>query len=333
MRAIECRGRVTCEIEAVGFDRRYHLPSVNPLSLVLNFATDGMMDIGFIGLGTMGSQVAGNLVKAGNKVRVWNRSRAPVDALARVGALPVSTAREAFSGDAVFSMLADDAAVHAVIDELLEGAPKGLVHVNMATISVSLARDLAAQHQALGLAYVAAPVFGRPDSAATAKLNIIVAGEPGAVTRIEPLLAVIGQRTWPMGAQPERANVVKLAGNFMLGAAVEAMAEASAMASRNGVAPADLLDILTNGIFPAPTYKIYGAAMAERRYDPAGFKLSLMLKDIRLALAAADDARVPMPLADVVHESLLEAVAHGQGDRDLAALAEMAMVRAGVDNA
>jgi 3-hydroxyisobutyrate dehydrogenase-like beta-hydroxyacid dehydrogenase len=132
-----------------------------------------------------------------------------------------------------------------------------------------------------------------------------------------------------MGTQPERANVVKLAGNFMIGAAVEAMAEASVMALRNGIDPADLLDVLTNGIFPAPTYKTYGAAIAEQRYDPPAFKLSLMLKDIRLALAAADDARVPMPLADVVHESLLEAVAHGQGDRDLAALAVTAMLRAG----
>jgi 3-hydroxyisobutyrate dehydrogenase-like beta-hydroxyacid dehydrogenase len=262
-------------------------------------------------------------------VRVWNRSRAAVDALARIGARPVSTAREAFSGDAVFSMLADDAAVHEVIDPLLEGAPKGLVHVNMATISIALARDLDARHRAAGLAYVAAPVFGRPDVAAAAKLNVVVAGEPSAVARIEPLLAVIGQKTWPMGDRPERANVVKLAGNFMLAAAVEAMAEASVMASRSGVAPADLLDMLTKGIFTAPTYQIYGAAIAEKRYDPAAFRLSLALKDIRLALAAAEDARVPMPMANAVYESLLEAVAHGDGDRDLAALAAVAMLRAG----
>jgi len=292
-----------------------------------------MMDIGFIGLGTMGSRIAENLVKAGNNVRVWNRARAPVDALARLGAQPVSTAREAFSGDAVFSMLADDAAVRAVIDPLLDGAPKGLVHVNMATISVALARDLAARHRDHGLTYVAAPVFGRPELAAAAKLNIVVAGEPGAVARIEPLLAVIGQRTWPMGVQPERANVVKLAGNFMLGAAVEAMAEASAMAWRHGIAPADLLDMLTNGVFTAPSYQIYGAAIAQQRYEPPGFRLSLTLKDLRLALAAAEDASVPMPLADVVHESLLEAVAHGDGERDLAALAKVAMRRAGSEEA
>ena len=291
------------------------------------------MDIGFIGLGTMGSRVAANLVKAGHKVRVWNRSRASVDALARLGATPVSTAREAFSGDAVFSMLADDAAVRAVIDPLVDSAPKGLVHVNMATISVSLARDLAGRHRAQGLDYVAAPVFGRPELAATGKLTIVAAGAPSAIARVEALLAVIGQRVWPLGVQPERANVVKLAGNFMLGAAVEAMAEATAMASRNGIAPSDLLDVLTNGVFTAPAYQMYGMAIAKQRYEPAGFKLSLTLKDLRLVLAAADEAGVPMPLADVVHGSLLEAVANGDGERDLAALAVVAMRRAGLEEA
>jgi 3-hydroxyisobutyrate dehydrogenase-like beta-hydroxyacid dehydrogenase len=290
-----------------------------------------MMDIGFIGLGTMGSRVAENLVKAGNKVRVWNRERAAVDALARVGAQPVATARDAFSGDAVFSMLADDAAVHEVIDPLLDGAPKGLVHVNMATISVALARELDARHREHGLFYVAATVFGRPELAAAAKLTIVVAGDPSAVARVQPLLDVIGQRTWPMGVQPERANVVKLAGNILLGAAVEAMAEASAMVSRHGIPPADFLNVLTSGVFASPAYQTYGAAIAQQRYDPPGFKLKLTLKDLRLALAAAEDASVPMPLADVVHESLLEAVAHGDGERDLAALAAVSMRRAGQD--
>jgi 3-hydroxyisobutyrate dehydrogenase-like beta-hydroxyacid dehydrogenase len=292
-----------------------------------------MMDIGFIGLGTMGSRVAGNLVKAGNKVRVWNRERAAVDALARLGAQPVSTAREAFSGDAVFSMLADDNAVREVIEPLLDGAPKGLVHVNMATISVALARELAARHSDHGLVYVAATVFGRPELAASAKLTIVAAGDPSAISRVQPLFDVIGQRTWPMGVQPERANVVKLAGNILLGAAVEAMAEASTMALHYGIAPADFLNVLTSGVFASPAYQTYGAAIAQQRYDPPGFKLKLTLKDLRLALAAAEDANVPMPLADVVHESLIEAVAHGDGERDLAALAAVSMRRAGAQEA
>jgi len=289
------------------------------------------MDVGFIGLGTMGSRIVANLVKAGHKVRVWNRSRPPVDALARAGATAVSTAREAFSGDAVFSMLADDAAVQAVIDPLLEGAPKGLVHVNMATISVALARELAAQHKQRGLTYISATVFGRPELAAAGKLTIVVAGEPGAIARLQPLFDVIGQKTYPMGSQPERANVVKLAGNFMLGAAVEAMSEASAMASRYGIPPADFLKVLTEGVFSAPAYISYGAAIASQRYEPAGFRLALTLKDLRLALTAADQVAAPMPLADVVHDSLLDAFANGDGERDLAALAKVSLRRAGLE--
>jgi 3-hydroxyisobutyrate dehydrogenase-like beta-hydroxyacid dehydrogenase len=279
----------------------------------------------------MGSRIASNVVDAGYQVRVWNRSRAAVDAIARLGARPAATARDAFSGDIVFSMLADDAAVHAVIDPLLDGAPKGLVHVNMATISIPLARDLAARHRAHGLAYVAAPVFGRPELAGAAKLTIVAAGEPAAIARVEPLLDVIGQRTWVIGTQPERANVVKLAGNFMLGAAVLAMAEASAMAWRNGIAPAELLDVLTHGVFTAPAYKTYGALIGKQQYEPAGFRLSLLLKDLRLALEAADAVQAPMPLADVVYDALLEAAARGDGDRDVAALAAVAMRRVGAE--
>ena len=291
------------------------------------------MDIGFIGLGTMGSRIAANLLKAGHKVRVWNRSRPSVDALARIGATPVATAREAFSGDAVFSMLADDAAVHALLDPVLDGAPKGLVHVNMATISVALARDLADRHAEHGLFYIAATVFGRPELAEAAKLTIVAAGDAGAIARVQPLFDVIGQRTWPMGIQPERANVVKLAGNFMLGAAVEAMAEAAAMSARYGIAPADMLSVMTNGVFSAPAYQYYGDAIAKKRYEPPGFRLSLTLKDLRLALAAADEVTAPMPLADVVYASLLEAVAGGDGERDLAAVAKVSQRRAGLETA
>lgn len=290
-----------------------------------------MMDVGFIGLGTMGSRIAGRLVNAGYQLRVWNRSPEPVAALTRLGARAVATARDAFTGDVVFSMLSDDDAVHSVIDELLDGAPRGLVHVNMATISVPLARDLAARHRARGLSYVAATVFGRPELAAEGKLNVVVAGDPSVVTRIEPLLDVIGQRTWRIGTQPERANVVKLAGNLMLGVAVESIAEASAFGRRHDIDPADLLDVLTNGVFSSPAYKTYGTLIATRRYEPAGFRLSLLLKDVRLALAAADAVGVPMPLADVVHESLLEAVAHGDGQRDLAVLALVAQRRAALE--
>ena len=287
------------------------------------------MDVGFIGLGVMGSRIARNLLEAGYRLRVWNRDPEPVKVLTRLGARQAHTAREAFSGDVVLSMLADDDAVRAVIAPLLDHAPRGLVHVNMATISVPLARELATGHQARGLGYVAAPVFGRPELAASAQLTIVAAGEPAALAKVHPLLDVVGQHTWVIGTAPERANVVKLAGNFMLGAAVEAMAEAATMGLAHGIAPAALLEILTQGVFTAPAYKAYGAAIGRQQYTPAGFRLALLLKDLRLALAAADAAGVAMPLADVVHDALLEGAAHGDGDRDTAALAEVSLRRLG----
>lgn len=291
------------------------------------------MDVGFIGLGAMGRAMAANLVKAGHTVRVWNRSRGPVDELAALGARPVASARDAFAGDAVISMLADDAAVRAVIVDghLLERAPAGTVHVNMATISVAFARELADLHRTHGIAYVAAPVFGRPDVATAAALTIVAAGDPAAIDRVQPLLDALGRKTWRMGEEPYRANVVKLAGNFMLVAAVEAMAEGAAMAKRYDVEARDLLGMLTGSIFTAPPYQAYGAAIAERRYEPPGFRLALALKDMRLALAAADDVRTPMPVAGVLHDNLLDAVAHGAGDHDLAALATVAARRAGLE--
>jgi 3-hydroxyisobutyrate dehydrogenase-like beta-hydroxyacid dehydrogenase len=291
------------------------------------------MDVGFIGLGAMGRAMAGRLLEAGHQLRVWNRSAPAVAELASRGARPVATPSDAFRGDAVISMLADDDAVRDVVqgDGVLDGAPKGLVHVNMATISIALAHELAERHSARGLAYVAATVFGRPEVAASGMLHIVAAGAPDAVARVQPLFDAMGQRTWHMGGTPERANVVKLAGNFMLGAAVEAMAEAAAMARRHGVAPADLLDVLTNGVFNAPAYKTYGALIADERYEPPGFRLALVLKDMRLAIAAADLADAPMPMASVVHDSLLDAVANGDADRDLAALAKVSLRRAGLD--
>jgi len=291
------------------------------------------MDVGFIGLGAMGRGMAANLLKAGHTVRVWNRSRGAVDVLAKEGAVPAASSRDAFRGDAVISMLADDAAVRAVIldERLIDGAPAGLVHVNMATVSVALARELAALHQAHGVAYVAAPVFGRPDVAAMGKLQIVAAGDPAAIERVQPLFDAMGQATWRIGDEPHRANVTKLAGNFMIVSAIEAMAEAAAMAKGHGIAEGDLLGVLTNAVFTVPVYKNYGAIIAEQRYDPPGFKLTLGLKDVRLALAAAEMAGAPMPFASVLRDNLLDAVAHGDAERDWAALARVAQRRAGRD--
>ena len=287
------------------------------------------MDVGFIGLGTMGRAMAANLLKAGHHVRVWNRSQEPMQALVGQGAQACRGPSEAFQAGVVISMLADDEAIRQVLqDDVLVGALRSTIHVNMATISVGLAKELTQVHAERGLQYVAAPVFGRPDVAEAAKLNIVAAGEPSAIEHVAPLFEAMGQKTWPLGREPYRANVVKLAGNFMLGCAIEAMAEACAMAQAHDVAPADVLEMLTNSLFSSPVYKGYGGLIAEERYEPALFKLALALKDVRLALAAGEQGRVPMPFASVLRDNLLEAIAQGDGDKDFAALARVASRRA-----
>jgi 3-hydroxyisobutyrate dehydrogenase-like beta-hydroxyacid dehydrogenase len=290
------------------------------------------MDVGFIGLGGMGKAMAANLVKAGHRVRVWNRSPAPVKDLVALGAEAAATPRDLARSEVVITMLADDAAIRAVVLEggLVEAAAPGLIHVNMATVSVAFAQELAALHRQRGIAYIAAPVFGRVEVAAAGKLNIVAAGDKAALARVEPLFTVLGQKVWPLGDVPERANVVKIAGNFMLASAIETMGEAGALVGGYGVSTAELLDILTNTLFAAPAYRIYGALIAEERYEPAGFKLTLGLKDVRLALAAGEAAHVPLPFASVLRDNLLDAIAGGDAERDWAALARVARRRAGL---
>jgi len=289
------------------------------------------MDIGFIGLGNMGKAIAANLIKGGHKLTVWNRSPAPAQELTKLGAAIAASPAEAFANEIVISMLADDKALRSsLIDNgVLAGARKDVLHINMATISVALAEELTELHAKLGQGYVAAPVFGRPDAAAAAKLNVVVAGPRRLVDRAQPLFDLVGQKTWRMGDEPHRANAAKLAGNFMIGAAIEAMAEATTLAAGYGVPAADLLDLLTNTLFAAPVYKGYGGMIAADRYEPAAFKLSLGLKDLRLALAAGDQANVPLPMASLVRDNLLAAVANGEGDLDFAALARVAQRQAG----
>ena len=288
------------------------------------------MIVGFLGLGAMGRPMAGNLIQAGHRLRVWNRSPRAAEELARKGAEVVAKPREAF-GEVLISMLADDTAVREVVLDsgMLDRAAGGGIHVNMATISVALTEELTEEHHRRGLHYIAAPVFGRPEAAAARQLNIVAAGEGAALDRVQPLLDAMGQRTWRLGAEPKEASAAKLAGNFLIAAAIECMGEAVVMVERYGVRPAAFLEILGNTLFAAPVYRNYGALIADRRYEPAGFRLELGLKDVRLALAAAESARTPMPVASLLRDHLLEAVAQGDGQRDWSALAEVARRHAG----
>ena len=291
------------------------------------------MKVGFIGLGAMGSVMASNLLAAGHAVTVWNRSAAATEPLASLGARVASTPERAVLGEAVCSMLANDQAVRAVFLDggLLDAMDPGTVHVNHATISVALAQELAEAHAARGIDYVAAPVFGRPDAAAAARLQIVAAGKPAAVDKVRPLLEAMGAKIWPMGEAPERANVVKIAGNFMLAAAIESMAEASALTRAHGVGAAEFLELMTSTLFAAPAYQGYGKLIAEQRYSPAGFAMPLGLKDVGLALSAGEARRAPLPFAGVLRDNFLDALAHGGEELDWSALALVAARRAGLD--
>ena len=291
------------------------------------------MKVGFIGLGAMGSAMASNLIAAGHAVTVWNRSAEACEPLASLGARVVSTPDRAAQGEVLCSMLADDRAVRAVFLDggVLDAMDRGTVHVNHATISVALARELAAAHAQRGLGYVAAPVFGPPAAAAAARLNILVAARSALVEQVRPLLEAMGSRIWPLGEAPERANVAKIAGNFMLASAIESMSEASALTRAHGISAADFLEVMTGTMFATPAFQAYAKLIAEQHFKPAGFALPLGLKDVGLALAASEAARVPLPFAGALRDSLLEALAAGDEDLDWSALSLVAARRAHLD--
>ena len=291
------------------------------------------MDVGFIGLGQMGGAIALNLVKAGHSVTVYNRTRAKAEALAAQGAKIAESPADALRQPVLITMLADDAAIEGVLfgdGNGLAAMGQGAVHISMSTISVALSERLTEAHRNAGQAYVAAPVFGRPEAAAAAKLFVVAAGPDAQLKRCQPLFDAIGQRTFVVGDKPSAANLVKLSGNFLLAAVIECLGEAFALTRKGGVDPKLYLEILTSTLFSAPAYKTYGTIIANQQYEPAGFKMTLGLKDIRLALAAADALAAPMPVASLVHDHFLTGVARGEGDSDWAALARLAAGNAGL---
>lgn len=293
-----------------------------------------MAKVGFVGLGAMGSGIARSLLRAGHEVTAYNRSHAPGAALARDGATVVDApAGVAHAAEVVFSMLADDRAVESVVlapGGVREALPPGAAHVSLSTISVALSRRLAEAHREAGQLFVAAPVFGRPEAAAAGKLFVVAAGEPTALERVRPLLAAIGQRTFEVGDEPAAANLIKLGGNFLLACAIEALGESAALMQKGGVAPATFVEVMTNTIFGCRAYEGYGAAIAQQRYQPAGFRVPLGLKDVRLVLAAGEDSSTPLPLASLVRDQLLSAIGRGHAELDWSALALVAAENAGV---
>jgi 3-hydroxyisobutyrate dehydrogenase-like beta-hydroxyacid dehydrogenase len=291
------------------------------------------MKVGFIGLGQMGTAMALNLIKAGHEVTVYNRSRDKAEALAGEGAKVAATVAEACGGEAVFTMLAHDDALSAVVHGdggVLASLGKGAVHISASTISVAMSERLTKEHAAAGQSFVAAPVFGRPEAAAAAKLFIAAAGAPDAIQSVTPLFDAIGQRIFVLGDEPKSANLVKLSGNFLIASVIESLGEAMALVEKGGVDRHAYLDLLTATLFNAPVYKTYGGLIADRKFQPAGFTAPLGHKDIRLALAAGEALNVPLPLASLLRDRFLNLLAHGGEELDWSAIGALAAKDAGL---
>ncbi len=290
------------------------------------------MKIGFIGLGQMGRAMAGRLLDAGHALTVYNRGRAAAEAFRARGAAVADAPTQALEADVVISMLADDAAIESVWIEtgLVAKLRAPAVHLNMATISLAMAKRVEALHARSGGAYVSAPVFGRPPAAAKGELDVVVAGPASAVRRCQPLFDVLARQVFNVGADAYRANIVKIARNFMLATVIESLGEAFALTRKSGVEAATFLNILTSTSLNAPVFKNYGRMMVEKDYEPAQFAMPLGLKDVELALEAGGDTRVPLPMAGLIREHLLAALAQGYADKDWAALAELTAADAGL---
>jgi 3-hydroxyisobutyrate dehydrogenase-like beta-hydroxyacid dehydrogenase len=290
------------------------------------------MKIGFIGLGRMGSEMAANLVRAGHDVSVFNRSPGKSGPLIKLGAREAASIAAACESETVITMLANDEAASDITfgdGGLIEHLPKGAIHLSMSSISVALSQSLARTHAQVGQRYVAAPVFGRPDMAAAAKLFIVAAGDPASLEACQPLFRAMGQKTFPIGVEPSTANLVKLSGNFLMASAIEALGEAVALIGKAGIDRRAYIDLLTSSIFNVPAYKTYGSLIAQGKFEPAAFAAPLGYKDIRLALAAAESLAVPMPLASLLHDRFLRLLAQGGDKLDWSALGGLAAQDAG----
>src|SRR5437660_10446650 len=277
--------------------------------------------------------MATSLLRDAHDTTVYNRAPSKVQALVEQGAHAAARVADACRGDAVVTMLADDGAVEAVVfgeKGVIGSLGKGAIHISMSTISVALSESLAAAHVNAGQRFVAAPVFGRPEAAAAAKLFIVVAGAPDAVRICSPLFEAMGQKTLVVSNEPPAANLVKLSGNFLTASVLEALGEAMALVAKAGIDRHRYFDLLTSTLFTGPIFTNYGGLIAEQKFEPAGFAASLGEKDIRLALAAAESLRVPMPLASLVHDRLQTLIARGGESLDWSAIGQLAAHDAGL---
>ena len=291
------------------------------------------MKVGFIGLGNMGLGMAANLLKAGHEVTVYNRTPEKAKKLVEQGAKSAAAVADACKGDVVITMLADDNALEQVVfgdGGMISSLVKGAIHVSASTISVALADRLAAEHTKRGQRFVSAPVFGRPEAAAAAKLFVVAAGPADSVDACMPLFEAMGQKTFRFGEKPSNANLVKISGNFLISSTIEMLSEVMALVAKGGLDQHQYLDFLTSSLFTAPIYKTYGTLIADKKFKPAGFAAPLGLKDTRLALAAGEALRVPLPLANLVRDRFLTLLARGDDTIDWSAISMLAAEDAGL---
>jgi 3-hydroxyisobutyrate dehydrogenase-like beta-hydroxyacid dehydrogenase len=290
------------------------------------------MRVGFLGLGHMGLPVASRLASAGHELLVWNRDARRVEALRSAGARVAGSPADASAAGTVFTCLSDDAAVEEVVfgeRGVLAGLPAGGVHVSLSTISPEIVRLLNATHEGRGQLFLSCPMVGRPEAAAKGSLVLLAAGSHAALDRVRRLLGTFGRKVVELGEEPSRANTAKLAVNFIIATAVEALGEAFALGRKGGVDAERLLEIVGD-VFSSPVYAGYGDMIAHERFTPASFSLRLGLKDLKLVLGAAEEERVRLPLAEVVENRLVAAAARGMGDDDWAAVARLAFESAGL---
>jgi 3-hydroxyisobutyrate dehydrogenase-like beta-hydroxyacid dehydrogenase len=272
--------------------------------------------IGFIGLGAMGLIMAKNLAGAGYQLQVYNRTASKVDELGD-GVIKCKTPAEAAANaDIVISIVSDDDAVKDVTNGILQTLPKNAVHISMSTISPEVSEQLAALHETAGNHYIAATVFGRPEAAAAKKLWICISGNNTAKETAKPILQNLGQGIFDFGENAGGANVVKIAGNFMIASSLEIMAEAYTLAEKNGLDRTQVSDFFSSTLFSAPIFQNYGKLIANKQYEPVGFTAKLGYKDARLTFKLAQQSEIPMPVATVVHNRLLTAMAQGGGEKD-----------------
>jgi 3-hydroxyisobutyrate dehydrogenase-like beta-hydroxyacid dehydrogenase len=289
------------------------------------------MKLGFIGLGQMGREMAGRLLDSGHQLIVYNRSAAAAESFRSRGAQIASQPEAALDAEVVITMLADDAAVDAVwvASGLAARVPAKVIHLNMATVSLAMGKRLAALHRNGGSPYLSAPVFGRPYAAAKGQLDIVVAGEEAAIERCKPIFATLGKQHFVVGPKPHHANIVKIARNYLLATIIESLGEAFALTRKSGVEASTFLHVITSTAMNAPAYRNYGQLIIQKTPPPT-FPLKLGLKDVDLALEAGSETSVPMPMAGVIREQHLAAIAQGYGDHDWAALGEYIAANAGL---